>query len=73
MDYIYSPSVGNLSGVMAPMNPASAVFVSEALRYGPTQVIADPSAGIMVDPRYGLSGWRDAMDVFTAIDFLFPA
>lgn len=62
------PNYPDLGGIGAPMNP----FVEPAINYGPTRLIADPRAGQMNLPRYGLDGWRDALDVFTAASFLFP-
>jgi hypothetical protein len=31
-----------------------------------------PEAGYAQVPRYGLDGWREALEVFTAASFLFP-
>jgi hypothetical protein len=64
------PYYNDLGGIGAPMNP---LFVQESVAFGPTRVIDVPTAGYAQIPRYGLDGWRDAMDVFSAAAFLFPA
>lgn len=51
MDY-KNPDYADLGGIGAPMNP----FVDEALRFGPTRLLADPNAGITYDPVTGLDG-----------------
>jgi hypothetical protein len=76
-----NPDYCDLGGIGEPMNP----FVDQALRFGPTRLLADPNAGISEVPVTGLNGrhfepnqggqlygWRDALDVFTAASFLFP-
>ena len=64
------PYYNELGGIGAPMNP---LFVSEAVALGPTRVMDVPYAGYASMPSYGLDGWREAMDVFSAAAFLFPA
>lgn len=51
MDY-KNPDYADLGGIGAPMNP----FVDQALRFGPTRLLADPNAGITYDPVTGLDG-----------------
>ena len=51
MDY-KNPDYADLGGIGAPMNP----FVDQALRFGPTRLLADPNAGITYDSVYGLNG-----------------
>lgn len=68
MNY-FSPDYANLGGIGAPMNP---LFVDNAIALGPTRVIDVPEAGYAQVPRYGLDGWREALEVFTAASFLFP-
>lgn len=46
------PYYNDLGGIGAPMNP----FFEPAINYGPTRLIADPRAGQMNLPRYGLDG-----------------
>lgn len=60
------PDLGAIGNVINPM------FVDNALAFGPTRVMAAPDAGYATLPHYGLAGWREAMDVFTAASFLFP-
>jgi hypothetical protein len=68
MNY-FSPNYADLGGIGAPMNP---LFVDNAIALGPTRVIDVPEAGYAQVPRYGLDGWREALEVFTAASFLFP-
>lgn len=63
------PYYNDLGGIGAPMNP---LFVDSAIAFGPTRVMDVPRAGYAQVPRYGLDGWRDALEVFTAASFLFP-
>lgn len=65
----YAPCYGELGGIGEPMNP---LFIEPAIALGPTRVMNVPDAGYVQMPRYGLDGWRDAIDVFTAASFLFP-
>ena len=68
MNY-YAPCYNDLGRIGEPMNP---MFVQESIAFGPTRVMNVPEAGYTTLPRYGLDGWRDAIDVFTAASFLFP-
>ena len=68
MNY-YAPCYNDLGGIGEPMNP---LFVDAAVALGPTRVMNVPDAGYAQVPHYGLAGWRDALDVFTAAAFLFP-
>ena len=63
------PCYNDLGAIGAPMNP---LFVDAAIALGPTRVMDVPQAGYAALPRYGLNGWREAMEVFTAASFLFP-
>ena len=63
------PNYPDLGGIGAPMNP---LFIEPAIALGPTRVMNVSDAGYAQIPRYGLDGWRDALDVFTAASFLFP-
>jgi hypothetical protein len=63
------PSYANLGAIGAPMNP---LFVDNAIAFGPTRVMAAPHAGYAYAPTYGLAGFREYLDVFTAPAFLFP-
>ncbi len=51
MDY-KNPDYADLGGIGAPMNP----FVDQALRFGPTRLLADPNAGMFNLPVTGLNG-----------------
>jgi hypothetical protein len=51
MDY-KNPDYADLGGIGAPMNP----FVDQALRFGPTRLLADPDAGMFNLPVTGLNG-----------------
>ncbi|NDB96699.1 MAG: hypothetical protein EBZ78_11185 [Verrucomicrobia bacterium] len=75
MNYYYSPSVNQSDDIMRPHNPMQPEirFVSDAIALGPTRVMNDPSAGYVAYERTGLDGVSDALDVFTAVNFLFPA
>lgn len=63
------PYYNDLGGIGAPMNP---FLVQESIAFGPTRVMDLPQAGYAQLPRYGLDGWREALEVFTAASFLFP-
>jgi hypothetical protein len=63
------PYYNDLGGIGAPMNP---LFVDNAIAFGPTRVMDVPEAGYAQMPSYGLDGWREALEVFTAASFLFP-
>lgn len=63
------PYYNDLGAIGAPMNP---LFVDQAIALGPTRVMDVPQAGYATLPSYGLAGWREAMEVFTAASFLFP-
>lgn len=63
------PYYNDLGGIGAPMNP---FLVQESIAFGPTRVMDVPQAGYAQLPRYGLDGWREALEVFTAASFLFP-
>lgn len=63
------PYYNDLGAIGAPMNP---LFVDQAIALGPTRVIDVPQAGYAMLPSYGLAGWREAMEIFSAASFLFP-
>ena len=75
MEYV-APSVNQYDAIMQPHNPMlgrDARFVSDAIALGPTRVMGDFDAGYVEFQQTGLDGWRDAVDVFSAVNFLFPA
>jgi len=72
MHYVV-PCNPNLGAIGAPMDPLQ--FIEPAIALGPTRIIADPSAGYATYPGTHLAGlgdWRDAIDVLSAVNFLFP-
>jgi hypothetical protein len=75
MEYV-APNVNQYDAIMQPHNPmlgSNVRLVSEAIALGPTRVMGEPDAGFAEFQQTGLDGWRDAMDVFSAVNFLFPA
>lgn len=80
MSYVYMPQVNQYDAIMQPFNPMlgetrDVRLVSDAIALGPTRVMVDPNAGYTGFAETGLDGvgeWRDALDVFSAVNFLFP-
>ena len=80
MSYVYMPQVNQYDAIMQPFNPMlgesrDVRLVSEAIALGPTRVMGDFDAGFATFQQTGLDGvgeWRDALDVFSAVNFLFP-
>lgn len=82
----YAPCYGELGGIGEPMNPlfiepAIALGPTRVMNVPDAGYARMPEYGL--DGRHGdrdyfapgqwqLSGWRDAIDVFTAASFLFP-
>lgn len=73
MNY-YAPCYNDLGGIGESMNPLypPVHLTSQAVAEGPTIVMGIPDAGHFEIRHAGLDGWRDAVDVIAAIDFLFP-
>lgn len=73
MNY-YAPCYNDLGGIGESMNPLypPVHLTSQAIAEGPTIVMGIPDAGHFEIRHAGLDGWRDAVDVIAAIDFLFP-
>lgn len=73
MNY-YAPCYSNLGDIGESMNPLypPVHLTSQAIAEGPTIVMGIPDAGHFEVAHAGLDGWRDAVDVIAAIDFLFP-
>jgi hypothetical protein len=73
MNY-YAPCYNDLGGIGESMNPLDPPvhLTSQAIAEGPTIVMGIPDAGHFEVRHAGLDGWRDAVDVIAAIDFLFP-
>lgn len=74
MNY-YAPCYSNLGDIGESMNPLQAPPVhltSQAIAEGPTIVMGIPDAGHFEIRHAGLDGWRDAVDMLTAVNFLFP-
>lgn len=85
MNY-YAPCYNDLGGIGEPMNPlfiepAIALGPTRVMNVPDAGYVQMPRYGL--DGRHGgsdffspgqwhLSGWRDAIDVFTAASFLFP-
>lgn len=81
MSYVYMPQVNQYDAIMQPFNPMLGSardinLVSDAIALGPTRVMnAGDSPGYAHFEQTGLDGvgeWRDALDVFSAVNFLFP-
>jgi hypothetical protein len=60
MDYIYSPCVSNLGGIMEPMNPHDIWTENNVL----------PSDEF--DPVQNMGGAADAMNALSFMNLLFP-
>lgn len=73
MNY-YAPCYNDLGRIGESMNPLypPVHLTSQAIAEGPTIVMGIPDAGHFEIRHAGLDGWRDAVDVIAAIDFLFP-
>ena len=73
MNY-YAPCYNDLGGIGESMNPLDPPvhLTSQAIAEGPTIVMGIPDAGHFEIRHAGLDGWRDAVDMIAAIDFLFP-
>ena len=75
MNY-YAPCYNDLGGIGESMNPMQTFppvhLTSQAIAEGPTIVMGIPEAGHFEVAHAGLDGWRDAVDMLTAVNFLFP-
>jgi hypothetical protein len=75
MNY-YAPCYNDLGGIGESMNPMQNFppvhMVEPAIFMGPTRVMANGQAGQFEIAHAGLDGWRDAVDMLTAVNFLFP-
>lgn len=81
MEYV-APCVDQSESILRPFNPlngglsrSNINLVSDAIALGPTRVMGDFEAGYADYASTGLDGvgeWRDALDVFSAVNFLFP-